>query len=285
MRAKAYATAVHEMMRERRHQETIRHKTAEARAELRADATPARPDGPCLTLSFHAGAGGGYGHLSSTEYEHTVQLWDWAAPRQIRSMPELSTSTTLVAIANSPDGEHVAAGCLDGSVAVYRSISGELVERLQASGRAAADEPTLCVAYSPDGRRIATGNAAGCISIWDAVLGTCLDVWEAHAGYVLSLAFGGTDGQLLASGGQDQCVRVWSASPSATLQLGCQQRVLYNGVTGLEGPVLSLRFNGDGNRIYTGLYAGGRVVLKRESEHSTGRFCLRDWTEGREADE
>ena len=178
MRAKAYATAVHEMMRERRHQETIRQKTAEARADLRADATPARPDGPCLTLSFHSGAGSGYGHLSSTEYEHTVQLWDWAAPRQIRSMPELSTSTTLVAIATAPDGKHVAAGCLDGSVAVYRSVSGELVERLHASGRAAADEPTLCVAYSPDGRRLATGNAAGCISIWEIVLGTCLDVWE-----------------------------------------------------------------------------------------------------------
>jgi WD40 repeat protein len=275
MRAKAYATAVHEMMRERRHQETIRQKTIEARAELRADATPVRPDGPCLTLSFHSGAGSGYGHLSSTEYEHTVQLWDWAAPRQIRSMPELSTSTTLVAIATAPDGKHVAAGCLDGSVAVYRSVSGELVERLHASGRATADEPTLCVAYSPDGRRLATGNAAGEISIWEIVLGTCLDVWEAHAGYVLSLAFGGTDGQLLASGGQDQCVRVWSASPSATLQLGCQQRVLHNVVTGLGGPVLSLRFNGDGSRIYTGLYAGGRVELRREREQHRSLLSAR----------
>ena len=102
-------------------------------------------------------------------------------------------------------------------------------------------------------------------------MGTCLD----HAGYVLSLAFGDTDGQLLASGGQDQCVRVWSASPSATLQLGCQQRVLHNVVTGLGGPVLSLRFNGDGSRIYTGLYAGGRVELRRERERHRSLLSAR----------
>ena len=65
-------------------------------------------DGPRLTLSFRGSSGG---HLqSSAPFERTLQLWDWASRRRVRSMPELVSDATYLSVATSTDGSLLATG-------------------------------------------------------------------------------------------------------------------------------------------------------------------------------
>lgn len=296
--------------------------------------SPSRERGggrPCLVLSFRGD------HLTSAEYEHTSQLWDWTKGTRVRSMPELSSTTTVIGVATSPDGTRLASGSADGLVSVrhaqridrcrhsprpvchtsgpadgwrcdarrrpqvhiydassrtYDARSKSLLRVLRAPAPTAggsrgggsggrARSPTrrgdifearaapqssraseerraavssvplvLCVAFSPDGSHLAGGGDRGEVWIWELASGEVVGTFRGHKGHVLSVAYS-ADGALLASGGQDQTVRIWSADAPQPAVLG-----------GLSGPVLSVRFNGDGRRLYTGTFAGDVVVRR-----------------------
>jgi len=258
--------------------------------------SPSRERGggrPYLVLSFRGD------HLTSAEYEHTSQLWDWTKGTRVRSMPELSSTTTVIGVATSPDGTRLASGSADGLVHIYDASSrtydarsksllrvlrapaptaggsrgggsggrarsptrrGDIFEARAAPQSSRASEErraavssvplVLCVAFSPDGSHLAGGGDRGEVWIWELASGEVVGTFRGHKGHVLSVAYS-ADGALLASGGQDQTVRIWSADAPQPAVLG-----------GLSGPVLSVRFNGDGRRLYTGTFAGDVVVRR-----------------------
>ena len=321
VRRKEYSNRVNMAMHQRRQRDaSIAQANAAASevASLHAAAASAASsacftrNGPSLTLLFRSTSA----TCESVAYEQTLQIWDWSAQRRIRSMPEIVSEATFIAVVKSSDGASMASGCADGSVNLYDATTAGLTCRLHCKHHI---EPILCVAFSPDGTRLATGGLTGLILIWDLASGECQERWIAHTGYVLALAFS-PDGDLLATGGQDCTVAIWSTAkkqplshqssalstlsgalsdsssvhvsnsetgtcsdvssersmalldtkplnastlPVGRLHGGRSCKKLLSRLVDLHGSVLALRFNCDGQRLYTGLHVGHVDVLRQ----------------------
>ncbi len=67
--------------------------------------------------------------------------------------------------AYSPDGRHVAAGGLDGDVAIIDTRTGQLVRE---AGPGARGDGVYWVAFSDDGARLVSGAIDGTVVLWDA---------------------------------------------------------------------------------------------------------------------
>ena len=171
-------------------------------------------------------------------------------------------------VASSPDEAALASGSADGAIHLH-DRSGVAAPPRRLCSELLSACPVLCVGFSLDGSLLAAGGPTGLVSLWDVASGTCLQAWAAHAGCVLSVAFGadeeGSDGQqLLATGGEDRCVGVWRvgtvAAAAAEAEGGraaaVRREVAVGRLIDLPGPVLSLRFNRDGTRVYAGTHAG-----------------------------
>ena len=74
------------------------------------------------------------------------------------------------------------------------------------------------VAFSPDGRRVATGSWDRTVKVWDAETGEPL-LTITHAAQVVSVAFGGPDGGLLATTTSDHAVHVYDLDDNNLLAL------------------------------------------------------------------
>ncbi len=99
-----------------------------------------------------------------------------------------------------------------GDDAVVAGVKGT-VARLGAAGAvwrdpAAHRGPAFALAVSPDGRVVASGGADGRIVLRDAADGASRGEVEAHAGWVLALAW---DAAGIVSGGADGAVKRWAA--------------------------------------------------------------------------
>src|SRR5258706_53868 len=126
-------------------------------------------------------------------------------------------TSTVFAVAWSPDGRRIASGGNDSTVQVWDAKSGRRL--LTYPGHAA---PVRAVAWSHDGTRIAsaTGNDSyeypkETVQVWNAMTGQTLRSYPvpSSAGYVdgtLSMAWS-PDGTHLASGGADTIVHLWTA--------------------------------------------------------------------------
>jgi WD40 repeat protein len=65
-------------------------------------------------------------------------------------------------------------------------------------------------AFAPDSRTVAFGTEAGLVLVYD-IYGKVLGQWEAHKGYVTSVAFS-PDGAMLATTGEDDKLNIWSTA-------------------------------------------------------------------------
>jgi WD40 repeat protein len=87
-------------------------------------------------------------------------LWDVAAGKEIRRLPEAAHE--IFAVAFSPDGALVALGSWDKSVRVYAAATGKETAHLVGhQGHVNA------LAFAPDGKRLASASADGTVLIWN----------------------------------------------------------------------------------------------------------------------
>src|SRR5712664_2016864 len=99
-----------------------------------------------------------------------------------------------LAVAYSPDGALLAAGCADGTVRLFDPVTGRPLAALRGHADAVA-----AVAFSRDGTRLASASYDKTVRVWDVVAKKELCTLKGHTNAVLAVAFL-PDGRTLVSG-------------------------------------------------------------------------------------
>jgi WD40 repeat protein/tRNA A-37 threonylcarbamoyl transferase component Bud32 len=179
--------------------------------------------------------------LATTAADGVVTVWDvatgqvvrtWAAQRVATPSPRGARGQPPP-VAYSPDGSRIASGGPDGTVSVWDTGTGQLLQRQRPHTGAVSR-----LAWSPDGTRIASVAEDAVIVIWEAATGQREHALRGHTRPVSTLAFT-PDGRRLASSSWDKTVRIWDAATGAEL----------NTLRGHDDPALGLALSRDGTRL------------------------------------
>ncbi len=122
-------------------------------------------------------------------------------PRQVLAR----SSDTFLAIANSPDGQHLAVGGADKLIRIFERESAREVRQLTQHA-----DWVMGLAYNADGSRLASASRDGTARVFDPVSGEMIAAFREHTGPVFDVAFVG-DGSQVASAGRDGRVRFWKS--------------------------------------------------------------------------
>ncbi|MGJ3250240.1 MAG: NB-ARC domain-containing protein [Elainellaceae cyanobacterium] len=141
-----------------------------------------------------------------------------------------------LAIAFSPDGQHLVTGDAEGQVRIWNRLTGQLQHICKRH-----DGWIWAIAVSPDGTRVASGGDDQTIKVWNMRTGQCEQTLEGHVGHVSSLVFS-ADGNTLLSSSEDYTIKEWD------LMTGRCQRTL----TGHGGWVRAIALCPDGMTLISG---------------------------------
>lgn len=144
------------------------------------------------------------GTMLATGGGRSVELWDTAANKRIRTLPGFGS------VSFSPDSQLLAASSL-GGISIWLT-DGRLA-------RSIASPSTAIVSFAPDGQTLASvgGSGARTVTLWRVSDGTALATMVGHSRRIRALCFS-PDGQVLASAGDDGSIKLWSATCGSLLR-------------------------------------------------------------------
>jgi hypothetical protein len=168
----------------------------------------------------------------ATGRDGVVSIYQTNSGRMLRSID--SESGEVKDLAFHPQGDHLAAACLNGSVHIWDAMTGEEVfPSLKRD-----ESPIFSVAFSPDGKRIAAGSYES-VTVWDLASGRL--VGEPFTGpfrRVSGLGFA-SDRHLVAST-WNVLIYIWDITTG---------RELHSPLAGHNNTLQGLAISHDGGRI------------------------------------
>ena len=112
-------------------------------------------------------------------------------------------TSSVSAIAVTPNGKHLVSGSLDDSVIVWNLETGEQIFTFIGHS-----EWVNAIAISPDGKRVISGSSDKTIKVWDINLGKEFFTLEGHTDSVVSVAVT-PDCKRIISGSWDNTIKIW----------------------------------------------------------------------------
>jgi eukaryotic-like serine/threonine-protein kinase len=201
-----------------------------------------------ITLAHHELSADNLGRALKLleECPDDLREWEWHyLMRLCRVEPlVLRDKTEVNAVAFSPDGERLASAGGDGTVKIWNSRTGDVVQTFNAHVDAVAS-----VVFHPDGKHLASRGADRKVKVWDltatgqAVFSEPCDALRKF-GTAYTVAFS-TDGRQLAAG-TEGVVKVWD----------WKNRQLLHSLPGDRVHAIPVAFSGDG-RLATGAFREG----------------------------
>ena len=201
------------------------------------------PDGALLATS------GAREWVRTREIFSEIKLWNAQTGDLTRT---LTGAGEVFAVAFSPDGKRIAAGCggsgngtgaqgsVAGRVEMWDIASGNLLWLQKAHSTAART-----VAFSPDGLTLVSGGEDNALRLWDANGGRLRTTFEG-SGYRTGAAVFSPDGSTIASGGNDARIMLWNAASGTIAKQ----------FTGHTDEIRSLAFSRDGKTLVSGSQDG-----------------------------
>ncbi|MBN1261205.1 MAG: WD40 repeat domain-containing protein, partial [Anaerolineae bacterium] len=184
--------------------------------------------------------------LATIGADGTLRIWDVAARREIKQLPDGGAAAT--GLAYSPDGQLLAAaGGWDRTTHLWDVTSGKPVRDYTGHTSQVCD-----AAFSPSGKYLATCGWDESIRVWSLLSGSPPQVWNERSSQValfFSLAYHPGE-RLVASGSWDGYVRLWDTE---------QGRVVRS-LNEHTGPVLRVAISPDGRWLASG-GEDGNIIL------------------------
>jgi len=175
------------------------------------------------------------GRLISYSFDRTIKFW---ALKESCCLGTLDTKSFACSAAFSADGSRLALGLDDGSIRVWDLHTERVCTTLRGHQNSAK-----VVTFSPSNRSLASYSFDRTIRVWNVSLGVCFRIFRAQD-MVCSLAFS-PDSRLLALGRDfEGFVEVWDQATGRRKQI----------LDGHNGPVTSVAFTADGERVVTGSF-------------------------------
>jgi WD40 repeat protein/serine/threonine protein kinase len=172
--------------------------------------------------------------------------WEWHYLMRLCRVEPLviKDKTEVNSVAFSPDGELLASAGGDGTIKVWNSRTGDVVQIFNTH-----TDSVVSIAFHPDGKYLASAGADRLLKVWDLtthqemVIGPCDAIRKFGTAHAVAFS---PDGQQLAAG-SDGVVSVWD----------WKRRQLLHAFSGHDHHSISVAFNRDGRRLATGSFREG----------------------------
>ncbi|MEG4226062.1 protein kinase [Microcoleus sp. N9_B2] len=173
--------------------------------------------------------------LASGSKDKTIQIWDLATGKSIRTFP--GDSSTIWSVAFDSNGTKLATGTGFWRVMLWDLKTGQVIRSLDHTAS------VWSVALSPDGQLVASGSGDKTTKISDAATGRLIQSFPDHTDFVYSVAFT-PDGKSLVSASKDKKITVVDVATGALLKT----------LEGHGDAVRSVAVSPDGQTIVSGSY-------------------------------